>query len=354
MLATVTAFLRCSLAVYTFGMTETPPDSAAKNTPIPEALRTAGAVQRRGSRYNMTRVLPVDVELMRFLLKMKYARPIQIAGWLGASGSYVYTRLRSLQAWGLVEKDVYSAGLRSWPPVGGQRVEGRAVTVWRVTTKGRNRLDPWPVAGEPASVPVKVKASKMSKSLGDHTLGAVDLAVLYRRWGFEVATEREYTALEMPQRVPPVVSSFVWCPHVAGRGHAPDLGVIHPDDGSKWGIELERATKRDTEYRDVMNLYVDHGLGQVWHSGSPATASNLTRAAASIGHPLRRVEVNGQTVFMSEDGMIRLVGWWPGFSDPEARKEWPDVWPALDYGVPPGGFTVAGGRPDLSVSWKMV
>lgn len=352
MLSTALLFVVCPLGVYTDFMTETRFDSGSKNTPIPEAMRTAGAVYRRGDRYTMTRVLPVDVEIMQFLLKMKYARPIQVAGWLGASGSYVYTRLRSLQSWGLVEKDVYSAGLRDWPNVD-NKIKGRAVTVWRVTTKGRNRLDPWPVVGEPETHPVKVKASKLSKSLGDHTLGVADLAVLYRRWGFEIATEREFTALEMPQRVAPVVPEHVWCPHSNGRGHAPDLGVVHPDDGSKWGIELERATKRDYEYREVMNLYVEHGLGQVWHSASPATATNLTRAASGIGYPLKRVEVNGQILLMSEDGMIRLTGWWPGFSDPKARSEWPDVWPTLDYGVTPGGFTVAAGLRDLSESWKM-
>lgn len=326
--------------------------TAVKRPPIPEAMRTAGAVRRRGDRYTYTRVLPVDVEIMRFLLRFKYGRTVQVAGWVGASGSYAYERLRMLDSFGFVERDKYAVGLREWPDQH-SAVKGRAITVWRVTQKGRDRLDPWPVAGEPETLPVLLKASQFSKTMGDHSLGVADLGVMFRRWGFEVATEREYVSLEMPQRVAPAVSDPVWCPHVAGKGHAPDLGVIHPSDGTMWGIELERAVKREHEYRDVISAYQRHGLGQIWYAASGATAANLRNAAASVGYDIQAVTVQGRTLLVSADGRFRLIGWLPSFNDPKRMSEWSDVWTALDGGVPPAGLEGVGAVRDLAASWRM-
>lgn len=330
------------------------PDQEPRITrkPIPQAMRTAGAVRRKGAAYSYTRVLPVDVEIMQFLLRFKYARTVQVAGWVGSSGSYAYQRLRALDDFGFVERDKYAVGLRQWPQQASD-VKGRAITVWRVTQKGRDRLDPWPVAGEPETVPVLLKADKFSKTMGDHSLGVVDLAVTFRRWGFQVASEREYVSLEMPQRVAPAVSEPVWCPHVAGKGHAPDLGVIHPQDGTMWGVELERAVKRERQYRDVIDAYRKSQIGQVWYAASNGTATNLRNAAESMGFAVRARNVNGRQVLMSEDGQFRLLGWLPGFNDPKKMSDWSRVWDALDAGIAPGGFEGIGGTVDLSESWKM-
>lgn len=333
-------------------MPETSNVKADTGRRIPESFRAAGVVRRRGDRMTYTRVLPVDIEAMRFILQVKYARPIQVAGWLGSSGGYAYERLRVLEGFGFLERDKYAVGLRDWP---GEHTDimGRAVTVWRVTQKGRNRLEPWTVVGESPQVPVLLKASKFAKSMADHSLGVADLAVLYRRWGFEVAFEREFVSLEMPQRAAPAVSSPVWCPHRGGRGHAPDLGVIHPDDGSRWGIELERAIKRESEYRDVIGTYQAAEMGQVWHAQSPATVKNLVAAARNLGITLRPQTINGMTVMLSEDGLTRIVSWRPNYVDPLNRAEWMKVWESLDGGTPPGGFEVSSGPVDLASRWRL-
>lgn len=286
------------------------------------------------------------------LLRFKYARTLHVAGWLGASGSYAYERLRMLAAFGFVERDLYAVGLREWPDPG-STIKGRPITVWRVTQKGRDRLEPWTVPGEPETIPVKLKASHFSKTMGDHSLGVVDLGVLFRRWGFAVATEREYVSLEMPQRAEPAVKSPNWCPRLAGKGHAPDLGVIHPHDGSMWGVELERAVKRENEYRDVIQAYRHHKVGQIWYAASEATATNLRNAAEAVGMTMEATTVRGHPLMVSEDWQCRIMAWRPSFNDPKRRSEWPDVWDALDGGRAPGGFGDVTEQVDLSAQWKM-
>lgn len=336
-------------------MTEFPED-VDLNTKIPDAFRKVGVIGRRkrssGVTWVRSRILPVDIEIMQFLLRFRYARPLQISGWVGCSLGYAVNRLGFLKSQGFVESDLYPVYLRPWGEPYGRAVAHNE-SVWRVTTAGRSRMEPWPVAGEPETHPVIPKALRFSKSLGDHTLGIADLGVLYRRWGFQVATEVEYKMLEAPGRVEGSLKPS-WCVSKGtGSIHAPDLGVIHPDDGSKWGVELERNAKPLKEYQGTLNAYRQANMGCVWFAGSQAVARNISEASRTLGWLAKPIRLSDTvTIIATDDGALRIAPWVPSFIAPKFRSEAPQVWGWLDHGMPPGGFQVST-TTDLTQNWRL-
>ena len=326
-------------------------DLGRSGTALSPELRRAGAVFRNGNRVSFTRALPVDVEIMQFLLRFKYARAIQVAGWLGCSGTTAYRRLTFLKNQGYVESDKYAAYLRPWGDLSADAT-GRIVTVWRVKDTGRSTLDPWQVPGDDLGVCVLPKASRFSKTMADHTLGVVDLGVWYKRYGYEVTSEREVKQVEMPGRAQGVVKSPVWCPKDASALHAPDLGVIDPRRGVKWGVELERALKPEAEYRKVIRAYSNAGMGQVWHVSRKATLKNLINAAGDVGFTMRMAKFNGVQMFSDQESqLIRFRLWQPGFVEPRSRAQFPKMWEWLSGGGDPLGLGVP--QVDVSKSWRI-
>ena len=318
---------------------------------LPADQTSAGVVERRAGRYVSTRMLRIDEQILKMLLQFKYARALHVSGWLGASGSYALKRLRFLRSMGFVERELYPLRVRDWEDQ--SRVSDRNVSVWRVTQKGRSVLgDGWTVVGEDERYPVMLKASKFTKGMADHSLGVVDLGVQYRRWGCDIATEREVKALEMPQRVEPTVKSPVWCPPVLRTRHAPDLCVVDAAQ-TRWGVELELSSKYESEYRRIVGAYLSHGLNQVWHVGPDNATVNILPAARAVGLETDEYPYGTGSLFTDADARFRLVRWSAGFSDPKNMSEWPKVWDRLDGGVVPGYVGGADAPLDLSASWRM-
>lgn len=295
-------------------------------------------------------MLRIDEQILKMLLQFKYARALHVAGWLGASASYALKRLRFLSNQGYVERELYPLRVRDWER---RTASDRNVSVWRVTQKGRGVLgDGWPVVGEDDRYPVMLKAAKFTKGMADHSLGVVDLAVQYRRWGCDIASEREVKALEMPQRVEPTVTTPVWCPPILKTRHAPDLCVVDVDE-NRWGVELELNAKFEADYRRTIDAYLRHGLKQAWHVGPDNAAANILSAAQGSGLDVKPYAYGTGELFTDDDATFRLVRWSAGFSDPKNMSEWPKVWSELDGGVVPAYVQGLPETLDLSESWRM-
>ena len=312
-------------------------------TVVPDAGVGEVQLAKKSSGKRFERVIPLDVEILRLALSAKYVRNIQIAGWTGASYSHVEKRIRVLRDFGFIEQMSVSCRIpksigdpKPWP--------ARRATVWRATSAGARIADMWQLAGAPTGVVASPTPYKPSQSLGDHTLGAVDLAVVFRRLGFGVVFEREFKSVEMAPRKAGAGSTgapLTWCTPLATGGlHAPDLGLIHPL-GSLWAVELELSLKPVERYLPVMRSMVETGRGQVWLVDSQAALSNLGVAARSLGFELMQFDMGPGVppVFSDESGLIRVQRFRGGFDLPRRLSEVPVRWGELvGLGVP-GGFS---------------
>ncbi|WP_448058732.1 hypothetical protein [Cellulomonas hominis] len=289
----------------------------------------------------------LDTEALRFIDRFHMVRAFHVVAWTGASPWTVRDRLGNLARAGLVRPRTVSVDLRD-----GTTIRESLAGVWQVTGRGADRAGTWIVPGT-GGVTVSMPARRPSALITHHVLGVADLAVWYRRFGYAVAAEREILSLERATALAPerlMLSS--WTVPVPGRMgvHPPDMGVVHPD-GSRWAIELERATKTVTDYAEVMAAYRDASLGQVWHVLRGPTVRRLREAAERIGVAWGPEPARG--VIASNDGLIRLQGWLPGRVALRNPATWARQVPRRAL---PGGiavpFDVPDGLPDLAAAWR--
>lgn len=300
---------------------------------------------RSGGVVRLRTLTPLDVEVLRFLLRFTYVRGHHVAGWTGASPYTVQERLTLLSEMGMVRKRVQSVDLID---KSGQIVQTIAHT-WECTPKGASLVGEWVVPGTGGKT-VTLPAPKPSHLMAHHILGVADLAVWYRRSGLEVAGEREILSLERPSSLPNQAARKVysyWTVRVPGRMgvHPPDLGAVDTF-GGQWAVELERAQKTEVEYADVIAAYGTAGIGQVWHVLSRVTWERLIAASARCGVTWGPSPARGVNV--SSDGLLRVQGWRPGRTGLSAPSTWRNQWPATT----PGALPALPEPPDLSKSWR--
>lgn len=319
------------------------PDFGSALTSVPDAAVGTVKAYTRGGKPRFVHVLPLDIEIMRLILAAKYVRSVHASGWTGASISYVNARIRFLKDMGFIEPMIVSANFPDQVG-GGGKWRPSTVRVWRLTAKGFGLLEPWQVVGAPVGYVSLPAVAKPRNTLGNHTLAALDAAVVFRRWGFEVAFEREYKAVEVRASVKgggAAVLEPVWCtPGPAGGLHAPDLGVVHPD-GSRWRVELELTSKQFvSDYVGSVRSMFEAGDGQVWLAGSEQVVRNVGSACAQLGLPLREFDMGPGVppVFADDSFRVRVQRFRGGFAPPSRVKWVPELWDSLvSLGVP-GGF----------------
>lgn len=298
---------------------------------------TAGATARRSRRS----LSDLDVTVLQVVTKLGLARGAHLSAWTGASPWTIRARLRGLADRGLVQEVV--ACVDVWDPAT-SRLRSTVVHCWECTSRGSRLAGEWTVVGYDG-LRTGLTAASRSRSLAQHVLGAADLACWYRRYGFAVVTEREVRSLEgrgMPGTGRVRVTrpgSGTWSVDVLGRPdpHPADLGAVHPD-GSRWAIELERATKTVSEYAAVISAYQGAALGQVWHILSGATTKRVVAAAQQCG--VTWAPENAPGTLRSIDGQFRIHRWLPARALSSGPASWAakDGWPAFLPRVPPAGF----------------
>lgn len=327
-------------------------------TVVSDAGSSEIQVSKASGGKRFVRVIPIDMEILRLALSAKYVRTVQIAGWTGASYSHVEKRVRALRDFGYIEQ--VSVSCRIPGQIGGPKPwPARVITAWRVTAEGARIAGGWQLVGAPVGVVASPSPYKPSQSLGDHTLGAVDLGVVFRRLGFGVVFEREFKSVEMAPRKLGAGSTgapLTWCtPLPTGGLHAPDLGLVHPL-GSLWAVELELSLKPAEKYMVVMRSMIEASRGQVWLVDSQAALSNLGVAAGRLGFELVQFDMGPGVppVFADESGLIRVQRFRGGFDLPRRRTEVPALWDRLVGVGVPGGFSDVSPVPDevLRRSWS--
>lgn len=346
----------CTITGMTF---DNSPETA---TAIPESFKMTGAVRRRGEGgYYYRRIRPMDIEAMRFILTFKYANVAQIAGWLGCSKGTAANSMTFLVGQNLVDK------IKGTPvlfKVGEPDTKPKHVvqTLYRVTSKGRSMLEPWVPAGtDGVSVimPDRVSVRPHSPTMVDHSLGVVDLAIIYRRWGCSIIGEREIAKIEPSTGVERGATPTWSPPALVGKGrHQPDFGVVLPDamSGARFAVELERSVKSQQEYRNIVQAYMDFGLPVLWYVGVGAARRNLVNAYRTLGVELTKYDMGAYEFASSADGTVRVFSWVPGFTVPNngelAKDNLRKYWALYDKGVEPGGFRGLV-QVDPSVSWRV-
>ncbi len=286
----------------------------------------SGMPQRRRRRHALN---DLDVVILQWLTRLGTVRPHHLVQVTGAAPSTVQKRLGLLRAAELADQLEVPVNL-----VRGDKVHASRCSVWIPTARGTRLAGTWAAAGYPGRVQIG-PPSRRAEHL-QHTLGVADLAGWAVAFGIDVAVEREIRSLEC--RVAGKKRSLLthgqqWAVNIPGRPdvHPPDLGFILPD-GTRWAIELERATKTVPEYMDVIGAYQASGLGQVWFTPSRATGTLLLEACARLG--MQWAASPPQGVHVSLDRKFRLQGWRPGRSGLADPKTWKNQLP----GVAPAGF----------------
>lgn len=291
-------------------------------------------------------LLPIDVAVLRQCIRWTMLRPVHLVALSGASPWTIRGSLRRLTATGMVTSEPVTATLRDQTG----RLRRTITFVYVATAKGAGHAGSWVVPGT-GGVTVNLPAPRPSAALSDHVLGVADLAAWYASFHgpAAVVAEREILSLERPSKLTPArqVSSY-WSVPVPRRVgiHPPDLGLVAPD-GSRWAIELERATKSVADYTEVVAAYQQAGMGQVWHVLSKSTGQRLAQACHQLGI---RVAATSDGVNVSADGKFRLQGWLPA----QSSGGGPETWQSSRL-VPvsaPGGLPTPAQRPDLSASWR--
>lgn len=279
----------------------------------------AGTTRHPGTPAPLTRL---DGEVARYLTRFPGARPDAICAWTGASPDGTRKALRRLVAHRMVRRVQRQLELRA----AGGMVRETTAGVWVATPRGARLAGTWRTPG--SGMQVTLEAGGVSRAMADHLTGVAGLAAWYRHGvigpdgahrGFEVGGEREVLSLERPSNLSGIVTAQLtsyWSVSIPGRRgvHPPDLVAVgrHPQTGEpvRFAIELERATKEVTEYREVLAAYRDAHLPVVWHVLHRRTWERLTKAAAGVGHQWSPSPAPGVNV--SSDGMLRMQGWAPG------------------------------------------
>jgi len=316
----------------------------------------------------------LDQRILQTTLRLWMARPVHYYQLLGGSPHTIRVHLEQLVKKKLLRTAVVPVkAVDTWGDA--STLADRSATVYIITPAGRRIVQDWEPVGYPAGTTLNLPASDRSRHQVDHTLGVVDLAAWYTRYGCQIVTEREVISLEgrgvaraaNTERTYPQPGGLHWATQIIGGSdiHPPDLGVVDTA-GRKWAIELERATKDVDTYRRVIKAYRDAGLGQVWHVLTPSTYKRLAVGCARNGINL----VVQNNVAQSDDAgaPVRIQMWLPGpslsgvrTSDWYIGKRVPDGrrtrvvnrWPAHIAAVPPGALTAVAKQSDddLKAVW---
>src|SRR5690606_20721085 len=131
-------------------------------------------------------------EILAFLARFGYARAWHAMAWTGAGAWTIEERLRELRKGGLVR--VMDAAADLWDPTV-HRTRPVVIPVWTPTARGSRIAGPSVVPGTDRVV--NPRPAPPSPSAGVRILPAVDLAVWYRTFGFQVASPREVRSIEL-------------------------------------------------------------------------------------------------------------------------------------------------------------
>lgn len=279
---------------------------------------TADATEDAPRKAKRTALNDLDREILRFILRFGMIRSHHAYQWSGASPYTIREHLKKLSGRGFIADTVVQVDLRD-PAT--QKIKSTQAHVWICTGKGADRVPEWRPVGYGPDISLHLPATSNSRLLAHHMLGVVDLACWYRRYGYQVVAEREIRSLELLMPAGPkgmknadrkrhATVAPVWSVTIPGRPgiHPPDLGVVGPD-GSRWAVELERATKTVQDYTAIMGAYRAAGIGQVWHVLAGVTGKRLMEAATRNGIVWGPPPLTG--VVASDDARVRLQGWMP-------------------------------------------
>jgi hypothetical protein len=257
----------------------------------------------------------VDRAMLQFLLRARYARTYQIAGWVGSHPKYVANRLKHLKDARLVHLE--KCTVRSRPD--GRR-DSPSTTVWVCTSRGAAMCDHWSVPSAGATVKLRQPRQDAAPTLLDHTLGVTDVIVGLRRAGWAIAAEAEIKQLEVPgqlklrgRRSKDVERR--WTAERDGRVYIPDFGLVDPrtfhsrTGPDRWVGELERRTQSVSDYRAKIAAYAGSGLGQIWMVKQQAAVDNIVGACQSLGVHLNSADPR---LWTDRSGRIRVERWKPG------------------------------------------
>jgi len=288
---------------------------------------------------------PLDREVLTLLCRFTLARGHHVVGWTGCSPDGARKSIRRLTAGRFIARETVAADLLD----GNGHIRSTTCTVYRATVRGASQIGKWRIPG--TELNVHVDPIRPAPSMANHILGVADLAVWYRRFGFDVGGEREVLSVERPSVIgvgPKRQLIAHWTTRIPGRVgvHPPDL-VACGQDGTEWAIELERTKKTVQEYADVIASYRAQGIGQVWHVLGRGTGQMLGQAGVRVGVQWGTPPYPGVNV--STDGLVRLQGWAPGVSLGRTSSWAPKgLWPVQA----PAGLPVGVTGPVILDRWR--
>lgn len=272
-----------------------------ENTDRPNILAIEKRANGKLTQINFTEL---HVQVLQFIARTGWARDIQIAGWLGASYTTVTKALTYLKKAKLVKSEKTYAKLRDFDS---DNFSERQVTVWSITSRAMHEeiIGSWRVAGYGEDeLCTATPGSINNLSQIDHRLCINDIAIIFARYGFEIAFEKDIKQLDGVGYARSKRLSKVW---IVGNGtHTPDLGIINPKDGRKWGVEIERRQKETESYEVVISRFSNSGMGQLWFCQRPAIARAILRACEKRGITMTEFEFEYGSVWVSSDGLIRI------------------------------------------------
>lgn len=260
----------------------------------------------------------LHVQALQFLARTGWARDIQIAGWLGASYSTVAKALVYLKRAKLVKSEVTYAKLRDFDT---DNLTERRLTVWSITSRAMHEetIGHWTAAGYSSEdLCTATPGSINNLSQIDHRLCINDIAIIFARYGFQVAFEKDIKQLDGVGYAKSKRLSKVW---IVGNGtHTPDLGIINPKDGRKWGVEIERRIKETESYEVIITRFISSGMGQLWFCQRPSIARAILRACEKRGISMTEYRYEYGNVWVSPDGLIRISIYRGGVVTPMAAQ----------------------------------
>ncbi|MCR6647285.1 MAG: hypothetical protein NVV70_03765 [Cellulomonas sp.] len=249
-----------------------------------------------------------DHQAMQFLRSVGYARPHQVACWLGASTSLTRQRLARLAADGLAVS--WSVSMNLHDHLG--RVRPYPVKVWTLTKRGTGLLGPIEVVSSLLELPklTHVKALPTGQNL-THDLVAVEHLLAWRAWGAEIATVREIVASERDLNGTHQKTELPKPKHWLGvrehtivgtdPTHASDGGAVL--DNLSWQVEIELACKPvKTSRADIAAMHRGPHR-QIWYVEQQAAREHLIEAASAV----TAGEIVAEATWRSNDHRIWVV-----------------------------------------------
>lgn len=250
--------------------------------------------------------------VLTFLLGARVARPHQILGWVGGSGTRLAKELTLLSKNGYITRAMLPVtGLRDGEVVRENRevywaLPNACVVVGEMVVPGSEYVFP--------PKPID-DATGVGPSLGtlDHKLAIVDVAILHHRAGYEVAFEYAIKASEQGWNTSEIREEPYWhaamSPDVntldayfaaldrANTGakgarrpklvtHEPDLGVVDPTTSLEIAIEVEQSPKRpgvlQGNIRALHDDWYHQARKQLWYVIDNRRVSNFAKFEHAI------------------------------------------------------------------------